>query len=256
MRLSPFTQSVFRRERRSRTYNLQSDLVSNDAADGDFFGYSVSIHGEYAAVGATGDDESGKSSTGSVSVFQNKGGSWEFITKLVAPVPETLKTFGESVAVYQGTIAVGALRHDGSVVNEGAVYVYDRQGGSFTLTAELLAPSPYIGDQLGRSVAIRGQTVVAGAWKADVGNLLDAGSAYVFVKKSGGWAYEEQLVADPPKALDEYGGSAALGCDGTLVVGAPNSFGEKGAAFVYQDNRVSGFQRWRCTRLRLRRDTD
>lgn len=254
---SSFTQSVFRREQRSRTYTLINHLVANDAEAGDLFGYSISLQGNYAAVGSTGDDD-GAVGTGSVYVFQNMGSSWEFLTKLVAPVPEALKNFGESVSVYDNSIAVGVLRHGGTKDDEGAVYVYDRQGASFTLTVQLLAPSPGTGDQLGRSVAIRGPTVVAGAWRDDVGSEVDAGSAYVFIKKkNSAWAFEEQLVVNPPVTQDQFGGVVALGCDGTLLVSGPNRFGEKGAVSIYHDSSVTAFQGWwKCKRYRLRRHND
>ncbi|GAX18797.1 hypothetical protein FisN_26Hh097 [Fistulifera solaris] len=245
--------SVYRRERRSRTYTLQNNLVASDAANGDLYGYSVSIYGHFAAVGAIADDD-GASSTGAVYVYRNQGGNWEFLIKLLPPIPQILKSYGESLSIYGTTIAIGALRHDGTQDNEGAIYVYDLEDGSFTLTSELLAPSPSSNDQLGRSVVIRDQTVVAGAWKDDVGSVADAGSSYVYLKKNGVWTFEEQLLLDPPTTLDEYGGSLALGCDGTLLVGAPSRFSEMGAVSIYQDNRVSSFQRWKCTRLRLRRN--
>ncbi len=223
--------------------------MASDAANGDLFGYSVSIYGDFVAVGAIADDD-GAPSTGAVYVYRNQGGNWEFFIKLLPPIPQSLKSYGESVAIYDTTIAIGALRHDGKEDNEGAIYIYDLQNGSFSLTSELLAPSPINNDQLGRSVAIRDQTVVAGAWKGDVGSIADAGSSYVYLKKNGVWVFEEQLLLDPPTALDEFGGSLALGCDGTLLVGAPSRFSDRGAVSIYQDSRVSSFQRWKCTRLR------
>ena len=45
--------------RDGETWNQQAKLMANDAAESNYFGTSVSISGEIAIVGASGDDEAG-----------------------------------------------------------------------------------------------------------------------------------------------------------------------------------------------------
>jgi len=52
------------------TFTQQSKLHAGDAAADDNFGRSVSLYGDTALIGATGDDDNSKSNSGSVYVFK------------------------------------------------------------------------------------------------------------------------------------------------------------------------------------------
>ena len=52
------------------TFTEQSKLHASDAAAVDAFGSSVSLYGDTALIGATGDDDNSKSGSGSVYVFK------------------------------------------------------------------------------------------------------------------------------------------------------------------------------------------
>lgn len=55
----------------------------SDGKEWDFFGNSVSISGNYAAIGAPWDDDKGIES-GSVYVYKKENGEWNFKQKLLA----------------------------------------------------------------------------------------------------------------------------------------------------------------------------
>jgi hypothetical protein len=93
---------------------------------------------------------------------------------------------GWSVAVSGQTIVAGApaARVGGNRL-QGAVYVFTEPAGGWadaTQTATLTASDGAIGDLLGYSVAIGGNTIVAGAPEATENTHLDQGAAYVFVR--------------------------------------------------------------------------
>jgi uncharacterized protein (TIGR03437 family) len=67
------------------------------------------------------------------------------------------------------------------VNNLGAAYVFVRSGTTWSEQQKLTALDGKSGDFFGASVAIDGNTVVAGAAGADVGANEDQGAAYVFV---------------------------------------------------------------------------
>jgi hypothetical protein len=81
--------------------------------------------------------------------------------------------FGQSVAVEGDTAVVGAPFADGA---RGAVYVFARAGDGWTQTAKLTASDGAVRDRLGSSVAIAGDTIVAGAPLAAVGANLAPGA--------------------------------------------------------------------------------
>ena len=85
--------------------------------------------------------------------------------------------------------------------------------------AHLHAGDPAAEDLFGGSVAISGDTLVAGAYQAQVGAYSEAGSAYVFTRTGGTWSQQTKLVADDGLSGDWFGTSVAVSGD-MLAVGA------------------------------------
>jgi hypothetical protein len=102
--------------------------------------------------------------------------------------------------------------------------------------AELTASDGDDDDFFGISVAISGNTIVAGATNATVGGNADQGAAYVFVKPASGWSNMTQtakLTASDGQAGDGLGGSVGV-AGNTIVVGAcPQSGMCNGPGKVY-----------------------
>ena len=91
------------------------------------------------------------------------------------------------------------------------------------------------GDELGRSVAISGNTAVLGAPFADPGTTTDAGAAHVFVRSGTTWSQQATLVASDATDDDNFGTSVAIYGD-TIVVGAEfeDALGvQSGSAYVF-----------------------
>lgn len=102
-------------------------LTASDGAAGDFFGGAVAISEKYAVIGASEDDDRGRSS-GSVYVFDIITG--EQIAKLTAPDGGQFHEFGLAVAIFGDVIAIGADQASGRVGRSGAVYLFDIVEGS------------------------------------------------------------------------------------------------------------------------------
>ena len=112
--------------------------------------------------------------------------------------------------------------------------VIQNEDAKLTLTASDGAA----GDELGRSVAVSGDTVVVGV-PGDDDNGFNAGSAYVFVEPDGGWAGsltpDAKLTAFDGAASDSFGFSVAVSGD-TVVVGRTFRDGDatdSGSAYVF-----------------------
>jgi hypothetical protein len=112
---------------------------------------------------------------------------------------------------------------------------------SMTQTAELLASNPSGEDvHFGWSVAVSGNTIVAGDPFQKVGTAGEAGAAYVYVMPQSGWTTTtetaELTASDTNPGSDQLGTSVAVSGN-TVVVGAPfhtvGSVFEAGAAYVY-----------------------
>ena len=61
---------MYTRSNSDGIFTQQSKIHASDAVDYDYFGISVSLYGETALIGARGDDDNSKSTSGSVYVFK------------------------------------------------------------------------------------------------------------------------------------------------------------------------------------------
>jgi hypothetical protein len=148
-------------------------------------------------------------------------------------------SFGTTIAVDGDTVVVGA---SGSNSNQGAAYVFVKPSGGWNgplhesakLTASDGAPNSYFG-----SVAISGDTIVVGAYWANVGNNTLQGAAYVFVKPAAGWSgslnENAKLTASDGRQGDHFGGGIAISGN-TIVVGKAQDYccnPQLGEAYVF-----------------------
>jgi len=221
-------------------------LVASDGLAGDAFGNSVSISGTTIAIGAFFVNNF----SGRAYVFTFTGSGWTQAAELTASDSSGLLDYlGCSVAISGNTVVAGSFGHNNF---QGSAYVYEKPAGGWTNmteTAELSASNGRGGDNLGFSVAINGNTIVAGTPGA--ANFF--GSAYIFVEPAGGWVTTSAFTAElgAPDAIqgDSFGQSVGISDAGrAVVVGAPGqNVGpnlEQGAAYVYVE-KTSG---WTTTR--------
>ena len=220
---------------------IETKMTASDAAGGDQFGFSVSVSGDTAVVGAFGDDDAG-SISGSAYVFVRNEGVWSQQTKLTASDAAGSDEFGFSVSVSGDTVVVGA-RNAASF--SGSAYVFVRSGGVWSQQAKLTAPDAAEADQFGTSVSVSGDTAVVGAPGDDDGGS-SSGSAYVFARNQAGadnWGEAQKLTASDAATFDEFGFSVSVSGDMALV-GAPVivELGS-GAAYVFERNQ-GGADNW------------
>jgi hypothetical protein len=228
--------------------------VANDQDGWDnWFGSSLALSGDVLVVGARQDTTNPMGSHGSAYVcYRNQGTSdnWGIVKKLLASDRAGNDYFGTSVAISGDTVIVGSPGH--TYTSRGAVYVFDRnQGGAdnWGQSKEILASDGEDGDRFGQSVAIDGDTIVAGA---DLENSW-AGSAYVFYRDLGGagsWGEVRKLLNSDATAGVCLGASVAIQGEVT-VVGAPTASGQPdwgGGSIVTFSREQGGVDNWGETR--------
>ena len=272
------------------TWTQQAYLKASNTDAGDEFGYSVAISGDTVVVGAYGEssdatgidgDQTDNTApqAGATYVFVRNGVTWTQQAYLKASNTDASDRFGYSVAVSGDTTVVGAYleassatgingdQADNSAPQAGAAYVFVRNGMTWTQQAYLKASNTEAGDLFGYSVAISGDTLVAGAFGEDSNatgingdqtnnSASQAGAAYVFVRNGVTWTQQAYLKASNTDAFDLFGYSAAVSGD-TVVVGAygeashatgidgdqtDNSAPQAGAAYVFVRNGVTWTQ--------------
>jgi hypothetical protein len=223
-------------------------------------GWSVGISGTTIVAGAPYDGSAG-SYPGLAYVFNELGGAWSgpqtqaavLTASPLSTISDGEDLFGTSVGISGNTIVVGAPAWAGpSKQSQGAAYVFTGPWSSTqTQTAQLLASDPTGNDQLGTSVAVSGNTVVAGAVNHQVGSNPTQGAAYVWVMPTTGpWIDAQdtaELTVANGEADDEFAYSVGISGN-TIVAGAiqrtVGSNDNQGAVYVYTQPAAGG---WKTT---------
>jgi FG-GAP repeat len=212
-------------------------LTASDEAALDNFGFSVSLNGVTAVVGAPNDDCAAGVDCGSAYVFRSDGVTWVQQGKLTASDAAMNDDFGRSVSVSGNKILVGANLDDCATgIDCGSAYVFRFDGVNWIEEQKLAAADAASLDLFGYSVSIDGDTVIAGAYTDDCTAGFKCGSAYVFGFNGSTWV-EEQRLTGSATGDDRFGFSVALRGD-TAGIGAIGDEcllgGVCGAVYIYR----------------------
>ncbi|MEM7308339.1 MAG: FG-GAP repeat protein [Planctomycetota bacterium] len=199
------------------SWSQAAKLTAPDGAGSDLFGSAVGLSGATCAVGAPSDDDVGLSS-GSVSVFEDSGSGYAFTAKLVASDGAGSDFFGSSLAVLPDRIVVGAPNKKvGGSIQAGSVYVFDRNGSSWSETAVLRPADVKASDKFGTSLELSdtGDRLVVGA---PGGGATGSGSAYVYDFSGSSWSQTLEVPLDAfTSAPNEFGRTVSFEGDDLLV---------------------------------------
>ncbi len=220
----------------------ETKLTASDGAVGDSFGYSVSLSGNRALVGAYKDDDNGIKS-GSAYIYDYDGMNWSQSAKLTPSDGAVDDWFGLSVSLSSDRVLVGAPFDDDNGISSGSAYVFDYDGMSWSQSAKLLAGDGEATDYFGYSVSLSGNRVLVGAY-GDDDNGSSIGSAYVYDFDGMNWNQSSKLTAGDGAATDWFGYSVSLSDDRALV-GAyldDDNGTDSGSAYVYDYDGMSWSQ--------------
>jgi len=152
-------------------------LQPSDGGEKDMFGFSIGIHDDLIAIGAPVDAFTER--PGSAYLFD--ASTRERIAKL-EPDPQITgqDRFGQSIAIQDGNVVVGAVDDADNGRDAGAAYLFDITNPSNPLrVAKLLPIDNKRRDDFGRSVAMFEGLIGIGAPSADHRGF-DSGSVYLF----------------------------------------------------------------------------
>ncbi len=216
------------------TWELEQKLLASDATSGDRFGWTVSVNGDYAVIGAPLADVVGFNS-GAVYVYRYDGPNWTFHSKEWPSDAAASDNFGYSVSIDGGRFVAGAQSGDSpEAVDSGTAYVYRLDGPDWVEDQELHASDGANGDRFGTAVSLSEGVTAVGAYRNDEAGA-DAGAAYVYALYDSNWGQEAKLIAPDAAGGDQFGRSVATK-RGFALAGAPydaDAGSETGAAYLY-----------------------
>jgi uncharacterized repeat protein (TIGR01451 family) len=137
-----------------------------DGTGNDAFGAILRLSGNTLAVGVPND--------GSVYMFERSGATFVQQQKLVPSGP-TVMAFGSDLG-FDGTLVAAYARND---LFAGVAHTFVRDGLAWVEGPRLTAPDASIGDGL-ETLAVSGDTIVAGKPRDDQPGEPNSGAAYVF----------------------------------------------------------------------------
>ena len=213
-------------------------LTDATGAANDNFGYSVSISGNYAIVGANMDDVGANANQGSASIYQYNGSSWVLMQKMIDANGAANDYFGYAVSISGNYVIIGSLQDDiGANADQGSATIFQYNGSSWVLMQKITDASGAAGDEFGNSVSISGTRAVVGAYQDDVGANNSQGSASIYQYSAGTWILMQKITDANGASADYFGNSVSIS-GGNLIIGAVFSDASGafngGAASIYE----------------------
>jgi len=166
----------------------------------EFFGLTVAIHGEWAAVRG---EERGHDS---IFLFRKQAGRWSYFQQIVRPAGGS-STYGYSIDLWGSTLLVSDY-NIGYTTEPGVVHVYEFDGRGWILDRTLIPHGAAAGWRFGRTLAIEADRMVVTAPGAGAGRI------YVYDRVGGDWRETGSVFIELPY----HAGPVAL-CGDRFLVG-------------------------------------
>jgi hypothetical protein len=155
----------------------EAGIVASDGETYDYFGFSVSISGDYAIVAARLKDVGANDNQGKAYIFKRTGTAWAEQAGIVASDGAAFDQFGYSVSISGDYAIVGAANVNSS---QGKAYIFKRTGTGWAEQAGIVASDGAAGYYFGLSMSLSGDYAIVGAYRTTVGTNNQQGKVYYF----------------------------------------------------------------------------
>jgi hypothetical protein len=205
---------------------------------GSNFGHSVSISGDTVVIGSHNTDASSPDGTKAY-VYTRSGTTWSLQQKVDPSQAEYNDYFGYQKSMKldksnNNQFIAGAYQEDETNNNEGAVYIFNRSGSTWTETQRIVDADKASSTEFGNCCDIAGDYAIFG------GN----NHIYVYYKSGGTWSrqtkifnpYDHTLSHSGPSNSVNYardGGISINSAGDTIAVGARGQFNLPGYVFIF-----------------------
>jgi hypothetical protein len=191
-----------------------------DTSAMDYFGWSVSVSGNYAIVGAYGEGDAGGTQSGKAYIYNvTTGALLHTLNNPTAYGTSASDQFSRAVAISGNYAIVGAPQEDDAGgTGSGKAYIFNVTTGALVHTLD--NPNAYStsqSDQFGNSVAISGNYAIVNANAEDDAGGTGSGKAYIFNVTTGALV----STIDNPNAystsLNDYLAAASISGDYAIL---------------------------------------
>ena len=213
-------------------------LAESDGELSGRFGDALAAYDGNVLIGAP-VSQSVPGAYGAAYLYTYVHGEW-VVDKTFAPDFDTYTGFGESVALGEDVVIVGALGDDTKGEDAGTVYIYTYQNGYWTLDEKLFADDAEAGDQFGEEVYLDGKRLLVGAPNGNKDGVSgNPGAAYLYEYNGDEWVFIRKLTALDAEDDDRFGLVAHLDEERAYVAAPFEDEKAEGAGAVYTYNLAS-----------------
>lgn len=231
----------------------QNKIVASDPGMFDEFGWTVSISGDWAVVGAPYHSHTmDQDGAAYLYYFEDR---WVFSGELVNPEPAVIDQFGISVSISGDHLVIGNHFDDDDGINSGSAYVYRRNDmgtpdqlsdDTWEIEEKLRASDAHAGNQeFGWAVSIDGHRIAIGAF-GHRDNGINSGAVFVYKHDDNNtpmdtsddsWPEEAKLIGSDVIEHDQFGRSVSIHLN-QIISGAPflpfNGDSGPGSAYLFR----------------------
>jgi hypothetical protein len=228
------------------TWQQSQKVVTQGAVD-DNFGYSISLDGNRALIGAPFDADNGLNS-GAAYIFDYINGQWSTPTKLFAS--DSSLNFGSAVNLDNNNAIIAANKIN--QLSQGKVYIYNFDGITWNEVALFESPTTS-SDDYGSSVSIFADRAIVGV-SQEIEAGVKSGTVYIYENIANIWQSAGKLIPSDGQVFDSFGISVSLSEERALVGAYTkddviNSLNGTGAAYIYDHDSVNDL--WIETKLQI-----
>ncbi|MDK1286780.1 hypothetical protein [Pseudoalteromonas umbrosa] len=220
----------------SNGWYQQAKLIAEPAFSEDTLGGNVALKNNMAILGVSRRDSRGKDS-GAVVVFEKQAEAWTQKQILTAIDGKAGDVFGQSIALTERFLVIGAPHSDAPHKDSGSAYVYTRENGAWQYQAKLTAKDGAEDDLFGISVAIDGNTILVGADLHDE-IAQEAGAVYAYEFDGKQWQQQAKLMAKDGGHTDIFGVRVALQGNTALISARRDDIDgvgvDAGSAYIFE----------------------
>jgi FG-GAP repeat len=226
--------SVYFYRHNGSNWVLLQKVIDPVGIAGEQFGYSVSINGNWAVVGAPG----GGAIAGSASIYQYNGSSWIFMQKITDATSVVGDKFGSGVSISGNYVIVGAENDDvGANADQGSacIFRYNVTTSNWLLMQKITDATGSATAEFGVSVSIDGVYAIVGAWFETVGINGNQGTASIYRYNGSSWVLMNKLIDAAGGTNYLFGGNVSISGNYAVIsaTGDDVPSGNQGSASVY-----------------------
>lgn len=232
--------SAFVYVRKNGQWTQEAKLTASDGGAEDIFGFSVSLDGDTALIGAAAAD-----GHGAAYIFERSGNQWTETERLVANDPGQADFFGVSVSIEGNLALIGSpwdRNFNGAAA--GSAYVFEK-GLTGWNQIEKVIPNNWLASiDFGFNVSLSGDTLLI-ASSPEIGNDIDIIDAYVFERENDSWNQKARLVPSLPSDqltfVLQLNRRIALSGDCAVISSSSND-DNQGVAFLFRKGSNGWFE--------------